>query len=343
MRNGLLSLLMLGIVTAPGFGQIITQSTFGVQSGIGFSVQRRNFSLSGYLGRRNQTTITVAGGYTPVYYPPPAFVPGLLPVVPGYGPVLGPVGGFYPNPGWIAPVIVPPPVVVVPPPVIVFAGHNDRAERFEPRIDDPVVPKVDPAKFDVIMPRKKPANPPGALAGMEPGFQKRPAPALAIEPAPNANPRLEAERQLQLARAAFQEQMYGRAAERANRALQLDPELAEAQFLVGQAQFALGDFTEATRTLADGATRFANWPNRAESLAKLFQAAPDRLEVRMRDLRTDLERDLANPALNFLLAHQQWFQGDREAATARFRRLMPLVDDSTGIQRFLEAMPPVIR
>ena len=148
------------------------------------------------------------------------------------------------------------------------------------------------------------------------------------------DPKAEALRQVNRAREALKLEEYGQAVEHLDRALRAQPDDATAVFMKGQAQFAAGQFVEAVATIRDGIERSPNWPARDFKPKELF-GKPERFEAQLTDLRKALAANPTQPALQFLLAHQLWFTGERVDAIKLFRDLATRLNDPRAIEPFL--------
>jgi hypothetical protein len=259
----------------------------------------------------------------------------------GYGPF---PGGFY---GYTygGPWLLGPPVIVVAQPVIVVQPI------VVPAVAGP--PPPDTNRFMVIRPdrpKQAPARPPAPPPPVLPPpirAEKKPKEVdLGIVPGPlplardpAANPRLEAERQIQIGREAFTREEFGRALERFRQATLLFPDEAAAWFLLGQAQFAVGKYDEATASMVAGLKRQPDWPLSAFRSRSLYRAIPFLFDVHLQDLRLALAADPVDPRLLFLLAVELWFDGRRDEAKPLFEKVVLLATDPTPAREFLKVGP----
>src|SRR5205807_4851276 len=111
------------------------------------------------------------------------------------------------------------------------------------------------------------APPPKEPPPKEPPRQK---PRLPRAPLPDADPRVESARQVDLGKEAFSRGEYGRAAERFRHAADLAPAEAMPQFLLAQAHVALGNYRRAFDALRDGLALKPDWPAEPFRPAELY-------------------------------------------------------------------------
>jgi tetratricopeptide (TPR) repeat protein len=219
-----------------------------------------------------------------------------------------------------------PLVVVVPQPVIVLPrgydlhGFDDGPPRpVEPR------PPVNLKNWHVIQPKKPPEFP-----------------VVARPPVPNlppdereADPRREAARQVRVAQAAFAADEYGRAVERLDAAIRLTPNEPLPHFLLAQVRFARGEYAEAAAAIRDGLKLAPDWPASAFSPKPLYAANPARFDEQLAELRAAAAVQPGDVTVQFVLAYQLWFKGDRDEAAKLFRTLAPKVKEKAMVEAFL--------
>jgi len=264
------------------------------------------------------------------------------PLILGYGPAFD---RTYPSISrlWVsyAPAI---PVVVTPPPVVVV-------EQAEPEFVDP--------NFDVIRPRRIPRAQEDEGTGDDlfarmralprkekaaaPEPERVPQPHVAAAdpaaPAPAPKPPDKNAGQLALGKYAFAIKEYGRAERRFTQAIVDGPDYALAQFLDGQALFALGKYQEAVLAIQAGMRLRPNWPSAQFRPRELYGAdAPDFTE-QLQHLEEVLERNPRDPVVPFLFAYELWFDGRQEEARTIFSRAAAVTPDRTFIDAFLSARP----
>jgi hypothetical protein len=292
-------------------------------SGIGFAVKKRHFVAGGFAGN---SFVAVA----PIGYPP--FLP--------FGVVDRSVT-----------------IQVITPPNIVLSSRSLRSR------DDDDLSGIDldlvPAKKEVPAPPKKEARiaPPAEDLPKKPKPPEKPAPEppkkiqppppdpnKAKEPGPlpppKQDPADEYVRLLQIGQDAFNLQLYGIAAQRFRQAIAIKPGGAKAHFYLSQAQFALGKYRDAVATIQKGMKLDADWPREKlqprRDLYKNHQDFADHLN-RLEDI-VAMQPD--NADFLFLLAHQMWFDGQRNRAVALFRQARAITADPTFIDIFLRAAGP---
>lgn len=315
----------------PGFGGF----GYGYRSSLGFGAGGPGFHFSAYSRRF----------YSPFYSY--RFVPfgGF-----GFGPGFGFGNAFaFGNPFFVPqPIFVPQ---VVPVPVVVPVANNVPANP-EPNGEGTAAlpPAIRRGDYLVIAPRT--AVRPAAAAPIAPrvdrvatlppkgfpvavrfNFEKTGLPGATD--VPEADAAAEAARQMALARVAFREDEFGAAAERLDRALQLQPANAEAFFLKAQAQFAMGQFNDAVASIQAGLRLDPDWPAAIFLPRSLYGGGPDRFERHLAELREALDARPNELALQFLLAYELWFSGHRAEARGSFRKLSGQLKDASAIQCFL--------
>jgi Flp pilus assembly protein TadD len=264
-----------------------------------------------------------------------------------------PYGGYY---GYsvISPIIVTPPsIIVVPPPIIVAPDL----------VDDPPLPPIDPKRFVVIRPDQPakqnlipkleplpkqrevarvpaPRLPVVPERPVKPGKAPMPAeiklPDLPLAPAPEANPRAEADRQIELGRSAFAQGEVGRALERFKQATIVAPMEPTAFFFLAQAQFALGKYSEAVASIEAGLKLRPDWPLTRFQSREVYAGNAGLFDAHLRNLRMAQETVPEDPRLMFLLAVELWFDGKRDEAVKWFEQAAKRMPDRTAIERFVE-------
>jgi Flp pilus assembly protein TadD len=299
-----------------------TRGGFATGGGVSAGNRNRGLSVSGLTG---QTTI-FRYGVIGVPYP----------------------GGFYGYAGgtwWGPPPIVVRPIIM-PPPIIVQVQQPPQA------VDLP--PAVDPGRFNVITPDRP--NMPPKLKLPEPKQQplkaappKEPKGAIPKEvdlgvapgefplaPGKVANPKAEAERQIEMGRTAFVNGEFGRAIERFRRASAVAPDEPTAIFLVAQAQFAVGKYDDAVASILDGMKRQPNWPTSAFQSRGLYKNNNELFEAHLKDLRVAVAANPNDYRLLFLLGVEFWFDGQKEAARPFLEPAARLAPNPAPIEAFLK-------
>ena len=194
---------------------------------------------------------------------------------------------------------------------------------------------------------KKPAEEmvkaPAKAAPAQPAPPK-PAPAKPNVPdpmAPKTDPVEEGQRLTLLGIAAFRGQEYGLAAQRFNQAIEVDPKASRAHFLLGQANFALGKYRDAVQMIGLGLGLDPLWPkNVFRPRFDLYADHRDDWQRHLALLEDAQTRQPNNAGYAFLLAHQRWFDDQRDDAIKLFRQVRPLVADPALVDLFLKAKGP---
>jgi hypothetical protein len=299
--------------------------------GLGFSYQRRNFSLFGSLGfASGRMAVNAAFGLVP--YPPPPYE--------YYGsPVLRTPGmrGFRPPPqptledetAGIDLDLVPskkpssPEVVQAPRPAApaVEMPGKDVSKQVPPvRPDDMPPPPMPPPEPPPLPPQ--PAPPP------------KPEPP----PAPPVGPKEASAALTNLGLAAFSERAYGLAAHRFRQASAADPKGARAYFLLAQAQFALGKYAAAVESIHAGMRLHKDWPTAPfQPRLDLYGGIEPDFAAQLKHLEGAVRQAPERPELRFLLAYQLWFDNRRDEAVPLFRQARALTAEPRYIDAFLAA------
>ena len=244
--------------------------------------------------------------------------------------------GMYPVTGWGPPAGA---LVLAPPP-----GANWFPAAAPREADAPKVP-VNENDFVVIRPAKgapklavNPPVPPRPEAG-GPVPAPAPIPAGPVVDAVGdrkADPEAESARQVELAKAAFAAEEYGRAAERLDAAVAAKPDEPLPYFLLAQVRFARGEYAEAVAAVRDGMRAAPDWPAAAFRPKDLYGPHPDRFAAHLAELRRAAADNPADPAPAFLLGYELWFTGERDEAARLFRRVTKQVRDNEIVERFLK-------
>lgn len=147
------------------------------------------------------------------------------------------------------------------------------------------------------------------------------------------NPPVEADRRSAQARLAISRGEFGVAIEHLDGALRAKPADAESQFLKAQALFGAGQYADAAAAMQDGLRTDKGWAKSAIQPRVLF--GKDRFDGMLADLRRSLVANPDSAALQFLLAHQLWFDGDRDESAKLFQRLAARLKDASVVEPFL--------
>lgn len=330
-----------------------------VNTGIFAQFRTGRLTIQGYAttGFPPNTLIVMPPGF-----PPPVFVPPILPVAP-YGYIDSRVSYNF---------ITARPVIIAPgaadydlrgvdldlapangarqaPPAA--AGRMPQPEprpaAAAPKVRDPEPAPARPAEIaglDPQMPGKEVSVPRQAIRPED--LVQKPAdpprkPIPLPEPKdPALGPGEEVERQLLLGKEAFKAGEYGLAAQRFRRANQTNPNEGRPYFYLAQAYFALGRYHEAMDSIIDGMGMQRNWPAGTQRpRSELYPGRENEFERHLKQLEAAVAREPMSYPLVFLLAHQRWFDGQRDAAVDLFRRARDLTINPTYVDRFLAAAP----
>jgi tetratricopeptide (TPR) repeat protein len=236
-----------------------------------------------------------------------------------------------------------PPVAVIPIVNTVPANPNPPTNRDSNNV---LPPGSKPGDFLVITPRNADARPKVAPVVERVAPPERAPPPKLRDPLedrraigqtdmPDLQPAAEAARQVRLAREAFARGDYGEAGEHLDRALTARPDDAPAMFLKSQARFAAGQYAEAIVGIEKGLKLAPDWPGSDFNSKELYGRQPERFERQLADLRKALAAQPNEASLQFLLAYQLWFGGDRPEATNLFRLLADRLKDASAVELFL--------
>jgi Tetratricopeptide repeat len=254
-------------------------------------------------------------------------------------------GGFYGYAGgsWYPPPIIVRPIIV-PPPIIVQIHQAPEAAVIPPEgrfeVIAPDRPNM-PPKLKLPEPNQKP--PPKAALPKEP---KRAMPKevdlgvvpgeFPLAPGKAANPKAEADRQIESGRAAFANGEFGRAIERFRRAAVVAPDELTAIFLVAQAQFAVGKYDDAAASIIDGMKRNPDWPKSTYQSRGLYKNNNELFEGHLKDLRVAVAANPNDYRLLFLLGVEFWFDGQKESAKPFLEQAARLAPNPAPIEAFLK-------
>ena len=279
--------------------------------------------------------------------PPGVFAPKHGKHAVAYGWPNAPYWRVYGYPAFGNPVIRVRVIVFAPPLVVLTPGTAPEL----PPLGDPLPIRTekeavpfDPEGVLAIRPR------PGGVQNLPPLREAAPQPARKMPalpdprpfeppplrgPVPANDPDAENSRQNQLGRETFAEGEYGRAADRFEQAIRAAPQKPESHFLLGQAQFALGKFRDATVAILAGLKIRPDWPAAKFDIRALYGENVAEWALHLERLRAAVDRNPDEPALLFLYGYQLWFNGRRDEAKLYFRKAAPLVIDPKPIEGFL--------
>lgn len=201
------------------------------------------------------------------------------------------------------------------------------ANEFErPRHDvPPPKPRPDEVAKRIEPPKKEPA----------------PKPIVPDPLEPKADPLEEGQRLSTLGVVAFRGQEYGLAARKFKQALEVDPTASRAYFFLSQAYFALGNYRDAVQMIGLGLGLDRDWPQRPfRPRFDLYADQPQDWQRHLQLLEDAHTRQPNNAGYAFLLAHQRWFDDQRDDAVKLFRQVRPLVGDPALVDLFLKIGPP---
>ncbi len=205
---------------------------------------------------------------------------------------------------------------VTPPP---WAHEFDR-----PRL---VAPPPKPRREEVVKPVEPLKEPPAKLKPADP-----------VEP--KADPIEEGRRLTMLGLAAFRGREYGLAARRFAQALDIDPTASRTYFFLGQADFALGKYRDAVQMIGLGLGLDSAWPRFPfRPRFDLYLDHPEDWQRHLALLENAQARQPNDVGYVFLLAHQRWFDDQRDDALKLFRQARPLVADPALVDLFLKKAP----
>ena len=297
-------------------------------------VQAQGIIVGSYSRKRLNISFVLGNGYLPGY-------PGVV-GFPGY--FVGPYGYTAFNQTVV--VQGPPTVVLVPRPRILVLDDFDLdpepmppRRRLPPPPREPPMERIPPPPERKPEPEKKPDKKPEKPP--EPKPEEKPArpPELRVPPGPRADPGEEHDRLVDLGKQAFEAQEYGRARERFQAALRVDPNRPQTHFLLAQALFVLGKYHEAVGALHDGLDLKPDWPNARFRPIELYGENVVDYADHLARLEATLAQHPADPVLLFLSACQLWFDGRKDEARPLFHRAAARGADRADVERFLRALP----
>ncbi len=296
----------VGQVRAQGF-IVLNPYAASFESSAGFSATQ--FGLV-YHRHHLGLAFNVTGfsSYSSGYY---TFAPYLA--GPGYMIIRGPLGGG---------IFVQP---QLPPPLLPPLNPNQRAAEWIMRqraLLDPMPPKEGPIIVKIEKKEEKPPAPPPRN--------------VLPPPAENPDPKDDLARLLRLGRDAYAQEGYGRAVQRFLQAADADPKNAEAQFLAGEAMFAIGKYREAVAAIQRGLLLNPRWPTQAFRPLELYGPNVADYAEHMFNLESALATQPNDPDLLFLTAYQLWFDGRKDEARHYFRDALRQGANAAAVQLFLQ-------
>jgi hypothetical protein len=297
-------------------------------SGFGIAFQRGRFGASFFLG--TPATLVPNPAYNPFFPNPNPFNPfpspfGYTAVVPVAAPgivdtrinvqVINPPGGA------MGPQLIQP--LGVGGPRILIAGNRGQ---------DPDTVGVD---LDL-----KPDPPKPVVKKPEPELPRKPEPKPEPQKPlpPQEKPADENARLVGLGLGAFSVGQYGLAAFRFRQATEIEPKLAPAYFLLGQAEIAVGNYKDAYKAIEAGIRRDPKWPRSDfKPRVELYKGIEADMDAHLAHVQKAREASPKNATYLFLNAYLLWFDGRRGDAVPLFRQARALSADKTIIDAFLRA------
>jgi hypothetical protein len=305
----------------------------GYGSGFGFE----------YRSKRVKVTV-FSGGYYSDYGPGP--------YGPGYS-SYGPGGPFQKN--VIINVYTPQTIVTAPPQSYDLTGVDlDLVRPDKSAGKSEIGPKPSPPSpapgpelpgKDVSVP-KKAIRPEDKIDEVKP---KPPAPVFekpAEFPkpvAPLAIPRDESNRLMELGLEEFKLKNFGQAAQHFRAATKVDPSNFLAWLLLAQADFAFARFGQSVEAIQMAMKLQKNYPNVSfRPRLSLYKGIEPEFDDQLALLAEAVKDNPKSHQLLFLLAHQLWFDNQRDSAVEIFQRARLVAPDPTFIDIFLNAAKPKV-
>jgi hypothetical protein len=142
---------------------------------------------------------------------------------------------------------------------------------------------------------------------------------------------------LEAGRKAFTDRVYGLAAQRFRQAALDDPRDHLARFYLAQAQFALGKYRDAVKSIEAGMDLKKGWPAARFHARELYGKNDIDFLGHLKRLEDVLDKHPADPVLLFLRAYELWFDGKRAKARPLFRQAKKRAADPAYINQFLNS------
>lgn len=127
---------------------------------------------------------------------------------------------------------------------------------------------------------------------------------------------------------------------RYRKAIKAAPDFAEAYFRRGQAMIALGQYDLAAGAFKQGLQLKPTWPMEGFRLVDLYGDNLLAMDDHLDALRDAVDQQPLNPDLEFLLAWQLYFGGQRHASEEHFVRAAAMDPDVRHIDGFLATLGP---
>lgn len=156
------------------------------------------------------------------------------------------------------------------------------------------------------------------------------------EPPPREEPEDGITDPVELGKRAFADRDYGLAAQRFRQAALADPEAFLPQFLLAQAQFALGKYRDAAAAIRAGLDLKRDWPANRFRPRELYKGNEIEFLGHVKRLEDLLEKHPNDSVLLFVLAYELWFDGQRDKARALFKKVRAFLPDPRYVDRFLK-------
>ena len=268
-----------------------------VPGGVSFRYQSRHLTINGHVGRPPVVLVPV--------YPAPI-------VVSPYPPPFGIIERRI--------TIINPTVVIAPPRGLPVEEPDVSG------VDLDVVPAA--ALWKDVDPKDRPP----VVAAV----RKEPPPRLP-PPAP-PKPKVEENRHpLELGTRAFRDGEYGVASLRFTQATEVEPMAGRAYFLLGQAQYALGKYHDAVRSIEAGLKRAPDWPRSDfRPRDELYADQPAAWVEQRGRLEQAHKRQPDDGDFLFLLGYLAWFDGQQKEAVDWFRKARPRLAEPRWVDLFLD-------
>ena len=156
-------------------------------------------------------------------------------------------------------------------------------------------------------------------------------------PPPKPAPVEDSARQVQLGKASFEAEEYGRAAQRFREANRLRPDEPLAYFLLAQSLIAMGKYHEALDAILAGMAKKPDWPAERFRPIDLYGGNVAEYPEHLFRLDEALKKHPGDAVLLFLNGYQVWFAGRREAAVPLFRQARDRLAGKPGVEAFRAA------
>ncbi len=135
----------------------------------------------------------------------------------------------------------------------------------------------------------------------------------------------------------FSQGKYVDAQLRYRKAIKTAPDMAEAYFRRGQAMIALGRYDLAATSIKQGLQLKPTWALTQYRLDDIYGDAKDTKQEHLDALLREVDRQPLNADLEFLVAWQMYFGGQRAESRAHFDRAATLADEPSHLEGFLAA------